>query len=300
MRKLFWLGVVVLLLAVNTVWTNRETKDAEADGAQVIKLDGGDLRYRDQGDRDDPVVVLLHGYACSLDWWDRVAPDLVRRGRRVIRFDLLGHGGSEMPRDGYAIENQANLVGDALGKLRVRRATIVGHSMGGTVASSLVQERPKLVRRIAVIGTSPREGFAELPLTARIGTWPVMGQLARRFVPDPLIKANLDSAFADGTEVPDEFVDDVDGMTYSAFKGAREEADEFVEAKAPAKRIGDTRVPLLVIFGKEDDIVDPDAAFAWKQTVPRARLVRLDDVGHSPHWEAPRDVVQELLDFTSG
>ena len=65
----------------------------------------------------------------------------MRRGLRVIRFDLLGHGGSEMPRDGYAPDEQARRVADgARRSSRVRRATIVGHSMGGTVASALVEQ----------------------------------------------------------------------------------------------------------------------------------------------------------------
>ena len=108
MRKLIALGVVVFLLLVNTVVTDRQTKDAEAShGSKIIELDGGDLNYKEEGGRDDPTIVLLHGFACSLRWWDRVAPELARRGLHVIRFDLLGHGGSEMPRDGYEMETAA-------------------------------------------------------------------------------------------------------------------------------------------------------------------------------------------------
>lgn len=298
MRKLIGLGVVVVLLAVNTVVTDLETKPAEKRrGGEIVELSGGDLFYRDQGDREDPVVVLLHGFSGSQRWWDRVTPDLVRRGLRVIRFDLLGHGASEKPRDGYAPDEQARRVADALAKLRVRRATIVGHSMGGTVASALVQERPRLVRRIAVIGTSPRDGFAELPLAGRIATWPVAGELVRRFAPDPAIAAGLDSAFADGVDVPDAFVDDLDGMTFSAYDRSTTEAKEFIEAQPSSERIKRSGVPLLVIFGTDDEIVDPKAADAWAKDVPTARVVKLSGAGHSPLWERPRDVVKELLDF---
>jgi pimeloyl-ACP methyl ester carboxylesterase len=298
MRRLIWLGVVVVVLLVHTVVTDRETKDAEkSKGGRIVELAGGDLHYKDEGDRGDPVVVLLHGFACSQRWWDRVAPDLVSRGLRVIRFDLLGHGNSEKPRDGYAPDEQARLVAAALRKLRVKRATVIGHSMGGTVASALVEQEPRLVRRLAVIGTAPREGFAELPFTGRLATWPVVGELSRRFAPDPLIKAGLDSAFADDVDVPDEFVEDVDGMTFSAYDKSRSEADEFVEERAPAERVADADVPLLVIFGAEDEIVEPDAADRWKKDVPGARVVKMPDVGHSPHWENPREVVEHLLDY---
>jgi pimeloyl-ACP methyl ester carboxylesterase len=298
MRRLIGTGVLVALLAVNTIATDLETKPAEKRrGGKIVELSGGDLHYRDEGDRDDPVVVLLHGFSASERWWDRVAPDLVRRGLRVIRFDLLGHGGSEKPRDGYAPDEQARRVADALERLRVRRATIVGHSMGGTVASALVEERPRLVRRVAVLGTSPRDGFAELPFSGRLATWPVVGELVRRFAPDQVIAAGMDAAFADGVDVPDAFVDDLDGMTFSAYDKSTTEANEFIEEQPNSERIERSGVPLLVIFGTADEIVDPKAADAWAKDVPRARVVKLRGVGHSPLWERSREVVKELLAF---
>ena len=298
MRKLIGLGVVVLLLVVNTVVTDRETKAAKKGaGGNVVRLDGGDLFYKDAGDRDDPVIVLLHGFASSQRWWDGVAPDLARRGLRVIRFDLLGHGNSEMPRDGYAIEEQARRVAAALRKLRVRRATVVGHSMGGNVATALAEQQPRLVRRLAVIGTAPRDGFADPALLRRVSTWPVAGELIRRFAPDQVIKAGLDSAFADDVDVPDAFVDDLDRMTFSAYDESNSASGEFLEERPNSERVEKARVPLLVIFGTEDDIVDPEAADAWKKDIPRARVVKMREVGHSPHWEEPREVTQMLLDL---
>jgi pimeloyl-ACP methyl ester carboxylesterase len=299
MRKLIGLGVVVLLLLVNTIVTDRETKSAEAShGSKIIELPDGDLNYKEAGDRDDPTIVLLHGFTASLNWWDRVAPELANRGLRVIRFDLLGHGGSEKPRDGYAPDEQADLIGQALRKLDVRRATMVGHSMGGTVAIALAESERRLVRKVAVIGTPPRDGFADLPFLGRVAMWPVAGELVRRFAPDQAIKAGLDSAFADDVDVPDQFVDDLDEMTYSAYDKSSSESKDFVEERPNSDRIKDARVPLLVIFGTEDEIVEPEAADRWKEDVPRARVVKLRGAGHSPHWENPRQVVQLLLDYT--
>jgi pimeloyl-ACP methyl ester carboxylesterase len=298
MRKLIWVGVALLLLLVHTVVTDRETKSAEASyGGKIMQLPGGDLNYKDEGGRDDPVIVLLHGFAGSMRWWDRVAPDLAQRGLRVIRFDLLGHGGSEKPRDGYAPDEQARRVAAALRKLGVRRATIVGHSMGGTVASALAELEPRLVRKVAVIDTPPRDGYADPSVMRSVSTWPVVGELVRRFAPDPVIKAGLDPAFADDVEVPDAFVDDLDGMTFSAYDKSATEAREFVEDRPNSDRINDAGVPLLVIFGTEDEIVEPTAAERWGKDVPRARVVELRGVGHSPHWESPRDVVKLLLDY---
>jgi pimeloyl-ACP methyl ester carboxylesterase len=299
MRTLVALGVVALLLIIHTVITDRETKEAEPGaGGKVVELAGGDLYYKEAGERDDPTIVLLHGFASSQRWWNRVAPELSRRGLHVIRFDFLGHGRSEMPREGYAPDEQANLVAAALRKLRVRRAVFAGHSMGGTVASALAEQEPRLVRKVAVIGTTPRDGYAELPLTGKVATWPVVGELVRRFAPDPLIKAGLDDAFAEDVEVPDAFVEDVDGMTYSAYDKSSSEANDFVEERPNSDRIKEARVPLLVIFGTEDEIVDPEAADVWAKDVPAARVVKMRGVGHSPHWERSRQVAELLLGYT--
>jgi pimeloyl-ACP methyl ester carboxylesterase len=203
-----------------------------------------------------------------------------------------------MPRDGYAPDDQARLVAAALRKLRVRRAVFAGHSMGGTVASALAEMEPRMVRKVAVIGTAPRDGYADLPLTGRVATWPVVGELVRRFAPDPLIKAGLDNAFADDVDVPDAFVDDVDGMTYSAYDKSAGESHEFLEDRPNSDRINEARVPLLVIFGTEDDIVEPEAADRWSKDVRRARVVKMRGVGHSPHWERPRQVSELLLEYT--
>ena len=90
--------------------------------------------------------MLLHGFACSIGWWDEMTPALAR-DHHVIRFDLLGHGGSEKPKEGYWMESQARLVAAALDRLGVRRAAVVGHSMGGGVATALAEQRPALVDR---------------------------------------------------------------------------------------------------------------------------------------------------------
>src|SRR5687768_6899746 len=122
MRRLLLalLAVLVVLLVVNTIVTDSQTKAAKADVGRIIDLPGGDLQVREDGPRDGPTVVLLHGFACSIGWWRDVLPTLAR-DHRVIAFDLLGHGGSEKPKDGYGMEEQARRVAAALDRLDVRR-----------------------------------------------------------------------------------------------------------------------------------------------------------------------------------
>ena len=111
------LAALAALLAINTIVVGNQTKQAEVtiDGGRVLSLPGGDLQVLDQrpdrtgGRGAGAPIVLLHCYSCSLHWWDEMAPILARR-HRVIRVDLLGHGGSQKPPSGYAISEQAGLV----------------------------------------------------------------------------------------------------------------------------------------------------------------------------------------------
>jgi pimeloyl-ACP methyl ester carboxylesterase len=297
MRRIL-LGLLVLLavaLAVNTVVTDRDTEEAHADTGRIVDLPGGDLQVREDGPRDGPAVVMLHGFACSIHWWDQMTPALAR-DHHVIRFDLLGHGGSEKPKKGYGIESHAQLVAAALDRLGVRRAAVVGHSMGGSVATALAEQRPALVQSLVILDSPSKSGDAELPFTARLGFVPVLGQAIDRVVPDSMIRSGLESAFADGFDVPDQFVEDFRDMTYTSYDDSHRGSDDYNDESGLAERLSGESLPLLVIFGSEDDLVDPDSAQGYR-TVPGARIVVLDGVGHSPHVERPSATARLIENF---
>jgi pimeloyl-ACP methyl ester carboxylesterase len=295
------LAVLAVLLAVNTIVTNRDTEPARADAGRVIDLPGGDLQVREDGPRNRPNIVLLHGFACSIGWWEDMIPTLAR-DHHVITFDLLGHGGSEKPRDGYGMEEQARRVSLALDRLNVRRATVIGHSMGGAVATALIEQRRPLVASMVLLDSPSAKDDSSLPFTAQLGFVPVLGQAIRRIVPDELIRNGLESAFADGFDVPDRFVEDFRDMTYTSYDDSRAASEDFREEETLAERLADKRVPLLVIFGSQDDIADPESAQKYR-VVPGARVVLLDGVGHSPHVEKPAEtarLVRSFLDQQGG
>ena len=81
-------------------------------------------------------------------------PSRPQREHRVVRIDLIGHGGSEKPQSGYEIDSQAAAAAEALNSLGVQGATVVGHSLGGSVATSLAEQASELVDRIVLIGVA--------------------------------------------------------------------------------------------------------------------------------------------------
>ena len=148
------IGVVValvVLLGVNALSsTARPSRPGVTEpGGRILDLPGGDLQVVEDGPRDGSPIVLIHCFTCAINWWDGMMPALERE-HRVIAVDLLGHGGSEKPGSGYSIPNQAKLVAEALGRLGVRDAEVVGHSLGGAVAVALAEQSPQLVDRLVI------------------------------------------------------------------------------------------------------------------------------------------------------
>ncbi len=299
------LAALAVLLALNTIVLDRETKPAEVTvpGGRILSLNGGDLQVVDlppTSSRQEPgrPVVLLHCYTCAIDWWDRLIP-LLRRDHRVIAVDLLGHGGSEKPSSGYSMPEQADLIAEALGRLGVRGATVVGHSLGGTVATALTVQSPDLVSRLVLIDQAPDNSYGQLSLLARLTYWPVLGEALWRLTPDFAIKDALGQAFAPGYDVPDRFVDDVRRMTFNAYDTVGADEDDYTKQEPLDARIRAAGLPLLVIFGGEDQIYDARRALSAYAAIRGAHTALIEGAGHSPNVEKPEQVAKLIDAFAA-
>ncbi len=299
------LVVLAALLALNVMVLSQQTKDAEVtvEGAEILSLPGGDVQVLEEPartSRPGAPIVLIHCYLCSLRWWDELAP-LLAREHRVIRVDLLGHGGSEKPSSGYSVDDQARLVAGALNKLEVQGAVVVGQSMGSAVAVALAQQSSQLADRVVDIALAADNDSSELPLTARLLYTPVLGQALYRLSPDFAVRDGFNEAFAPGFEVPDEFDDViVDGFragTYTSFDESHDALEEFRDTSPLDERMREAAVPLMVILGEEDQVVDYEEAAQGLSDVPGARISTLPGVGHTPQIEDPRRTAALIEEF---
>jgi len=294
-------SLVAVLLTLNTIVVDDETKPAlvTVPGGRILHLPDGEMQVLEKGPRTAWPIVLIHCFTCAIDWWDGMIPRL-ERDNRVIAVDLRGYGGSEKPSSGYSMEDQASFVAEALSRLGVRSATVVGHSLGGTVATALNEGFPQLVRRLAIVDQAPDESFASggLPITAKMSFVPVLGQALWQITPDFAIKDGLGAAFAPGYDVPDRFVDDFNRMTYTSYSSDTEEGD-YSDAAPLDQRITRTGTPLLAIFGAEDQIYDAKEALAAYATVPGAQTRLIAGAGHSPNVEKPIETAALLLAFAN-
>lgn len=310
------LGVLVglvLLLLLNAVAVSNETKDAEANvaGAELVETNYGTLQILDQGNPQGSPIVLIHGYAGSMHWWDELAP-LLEKDHRVIRVELLGHGGSEKPgsEERYSIESQASAIAEALSGKGVQGATVVGHSLGGTVATELAARSPALATRAVDIDQAPDNSFGSLDFTARLAYVPVIGQAMSRVTqvaPDSVVTDQFQQAFApdfkisSGFENPDQPADDLQEMTYTAFDEVSNAEDEYNDDKQLDDRFAEIGVPLLVIFGDEEQIYeDWEEAVEEFRKVPGAQVEVIEGAGHSPQIEKPEEVAKLILAFAAG
>jgi pimeloyl-ACP methyl ester carboxylesterase len=297
------IGVVVallVLLALNALSVGHETKAAEVTEPEgrILHLSGADLEVVESGPRQAKPIVLIHCFTCAINWWSQVRP-MLDREHRVVAIDLLGHGGSEKPRSGYSIPHQADLVAQALNRLGVHDAEVVGHSLGGGVAVALAQQSPQLVDRVVIIDTGPTHEEGDLGLVAKLGFSPVAGEFFWRIKPDFAVKKGLEVAFAPGFDVPDEFVDDVDAMTFSSYDKSADESEEFSNDEPLDQRMADTAKPLLVMMGAEEQIIDDPAArlAEYRETVPGVRTKLVAGAGHSPNVEKPAETASLILGF---
>lgn len=298
------IAVVVALLAllvVNALVTDGETESAEITetGGRIFKLPGGDLQVVEHGPRSGSPIVLIHCFSCAINWWDGMMP-LLERNHRVIAVDLLGHGGSEKPDSGYTPPEQARVVGEALQRLEVENATVVGHSLGGSVTVALTEQNPELVGRAVIIDMPPDNSYGDLGFIAGLAFQPLIGPALWRIKPDFSVRDGLGIAFAPGYDVPDAFVEDVKRMTYTSYDDSPSGVDDFLDAEPLDQRMAAAGKPLMVLMGAEEQVVnDPQRALdQYKAAVPDAQTHLIAGAGHSPNVEKPA-LVAKLVDRLS-
>jgi pimeloyl-ACP methyl ester carboxylesterase len=291
-------AIIMLGVAGNTVIVDRMTRPAEArDGGRIIETDVARANVRIDG--EGPPLVLIHGFGAAIDWWNAIAPALAK-SYRVIRLDLIGHGGTAAPTSGYSIERQAALVAAVLDKLGVERVSIVAHSMGGEVVTAFVAAHAERIERVVLIDT-PAAGETEFSVVTNLAFTSVIGELLWHFQTDTVIRKGLAQGFAPGFAIPERFVDDFKQLTYTAFQSAHDASVAYRTVKPTYARLAAANPvpPLLAIVGSRDAIVAP-ATNKLYQRVPGAQAATIDGVGHSPMVEAPARTLELITAFLSG
>ena len=169
------------------------------------------------GPRQAPPLLLIHGSGASGGSWSPVVPALAGH-HHVIRVDLPGCGQSP-PAPSYDVPAQAGRVAALLDDLGLRHVTVVGHSSGGYVATALAEQRPDLVRSLALISTGPSpDALLPQPFILRVLLAPPLGPLLWSRRSDAMIRRGISATAARPVDIPDDLVAEVRGITYRAMQ----------------------------------------------------------------------------------
>jgi pimeloyl-ACP methyl ester carboxylesterase len=116
------------------------------------------ISYSDSG--KGTAVVLLHGFLENKTMWNTYVAELSKRNR-IITIDLLGHGKTESLGYIQTMEENADVVHEVLSKLRIRKAILVGHSMGGYVALAFAELYPEKMKGLVLLNSTSKEDSPE-------------------------------------------------------------------------------------------------------------------------------------------
>ena len=266
----------------------------EPKDATFIEIDGTRVHYRDQG--KGPAVVMLHGFAASLETWTPVIPAL--EGRRVLTLDLKGFGWSERPKGDYSPKAQADLVWGLMKARGIEKAAVVAHSWGSSVALQLALDHPEAVERIALYDAWVYE--SQLPTTFHFARASGVGEVLYAWIYKERTEEKLAFAFYDPEVITQDLVDSVDrqmsrpGTTAAALAAVRGQRYEEVEA-----RYSEVKVPVLLLWGREDRVTTLSVGERLSKQLPKSRLVVYPQCGHFPMIEAFPASTADLARFLS-
>lgn len=298
MKILYLLCLLLLLSGCSTLtpitWEERVKKTV----AQDIEL-----AYEEQGNGD--VVLLLHGFAESRFTWRYLTKELAQQ-YRVISVDLKGFGQSPKPRDGrYSIYDQAMAVKTFIEQHQLRRVTLIGHSMGGSVALALAlmadeQRLPWQIDRLVLLGAAAYK--QKLPAMLHNLNRPIIGRLGVYLMPAyyQAIKG-YEFAFYNDDKIPYEGIVESarnfarDGSRYVFLHTARQMIPDDIEQIS--KRYGTIQQPTLVIWGSNDYVVPRRYGERLHKDLPHSRLEIVPNAGHMTQEEAPAKVLQLITTF---
>lgn len=297
-RFLKWAGIIAVMTLVGGIiafWTP-DTEIQEMRGkygapeSRYVDLGSGlTVHVRDEGPRDAPVIVLLHGSNSFLQTWDAWTK-LLAPNYRVIRFDLPGHGmtGAD-PERAYSRAAFVDVVDRVMTKLRVPRFVLGGNSMGGGVSWAYAHTHPEKLRGLVLIDASgqPEPEPQDLPIGFRLAQTPVLREVMLHITPRSIIEQSLRQSVTNVAVVTPANIDRY--WELLRYPGNRQATiDRFSTEREPAVT-GAPRlsIPTFIMWGADDKLI-PASSSAWfKQQVPDATVVVYPGVGHLPMEEIP-------------
>lgn len=290
--KIRFIVIFVLLLLVSAV--SAKQQDAQSVATPLVKSvtlrTGVKLQYAEQGDATGIPVILLHGYTDSWRSFELVFP-LLPKSIHAFALTQRGHGNSDHPASGYRPSDFSADVAAFMDALKLKRAVIVGHSMGSQVGLRFVMDHPERTSGLLLVGAfrtvHGHVGVKELwDTTISKMADPVDVKFVREFqqstLHKPIPATFLDAAVQESAKVPAR-------VWRSAMAGLMETdfSSEFTRIK----------LPTLIVWGDQDLFCSRKDQDFLTTAIKGARLLIYSGTGHAPHWEEPERFAADVMAF---
>lgn len=269
-------AIIALLALVLTVIVGESlpgTPETPAvPGTETARFPEGTIRYQDVG-QGEHAILLLHGFNGHLGQWDGVWRDLEGCGCRRIRMDLPGFGDSDWETNAFGVPEQAHRVIALLDRLGVDSVTLVGTSMGGSVAAVIAAEHPDRVQSLVLVAPSGYPGSL-----VQSG---VFGRLARPGFPN-----RVATVIAKGP---------LFGLLYPNSRALQALTVTATYGRRWSDLLAKIRAPTLIVWGRGDETTPYAFAAPVQQAIAGSELISLDrSTGHLVPSERPELVARSI------
>ena len=266
----------------------------------VTVLPGLTVHLRDEGPRDAPVVMLLHGSNASLlDW--QAWTDRLKDRFRVVRFDLPAHGltGAD-PGNDYSPRRSADIVAAVADRLGIGHFVLAGNSMGGGIAARFAVSHPERLTGLILVdaGGKPSTGPRDIPLAFRIADTPVLREVVANITPRWLVANGVRGAVADPAVIDERAIDRYwELLRYPGNRAATlQRFRQGYGSVAPAE-LARITTPTLILWGRDDRFIPVASAAYFARHLPHSRTMIYDHIGHLPMEEAPDRSAADVAAF---
>ena len=269
--------------------------------SQFVELDDGQVVHlRDEGPRDAPAIVLLHGSNADLHTWQPWV-DRLQADYRVIRYDQIGHGLTGPSVSGrYDLAEFGKTIDGVADNLGLERFVLAGNSMGGAIAMGYALDNPERLAGLVLVDAGgaeiQREGGGNLAFT--LAAMPVVGDVLSQLLPRSLIAKSLSQSVANQEIVTDAAIDRY--WELARYPGNRTATRKrFSTPRVPFDEaaVRAMAVPTLVMWGEEDALIPVEAATWYDARLPNSTLLIYPGIGHIPMEEAPDRSANDVRRF---
>ena len=258
-----------------------------------VKVNDIQLYYEVHGkeNRDWMVLISILGFDSSL--WQFQVPEFAKE-YRVLVFDNRGAGRSDKPDVPYSIKMMADDTVGLMDQLGIKKAHIVGSSMGGFIAQEMGINYPERVRSLTLVSASAHYTMYLTPAD-------VIKELKEKGMDELVVKLNLFFGFTDNFLRNEELVKMVIDMMLNypypqpleAYIRQYQACREF-DAR---DRLHKIRAPTMILVGNKDVALPPSYSKELAEKIPGAKLVVLDGGGHALNFEIPDKFNKAVLNF---